>query len=225
MRPYKIQDAGYGNAPTSMANSVVDYTAGLGGYGSGGTNANGSTSNGNAFNPIAGLGSIGEAGYGLYQLLQGNSDINTPRPLRTTDPNILQNQKIAQSIASQGLPDSAKNAYTENINRALGSGINAILEGGGDINMISSLVGGATGAYKNLAAQDANQKLANQQVELDANQNVANQNEMNWNWNTAQPYLQKYAKGSQETNSGVGDIFKGLASAATTLAPLALAAL
>lgn len=158
------------------------------------------------------IGGAGQLGYGIYQAVEGNKQYNklmANRPQRTTDINILNNQKLAQGIASEGIPDSAKSYYTDNINRTLGSGINAILEGGGDLNMINSLIGGATNSYKSLLAQDAQQKLANQGVELQANQNVANQNQENWNWNTADPYLTNLARATQQTNSGAQNIAGG----------------
>ena len=151
------------------------------------------------------LGNIFQAIYGLRQLHKGNKDLanlDATRPQRTTDSNLLYNQKLAQNIASTGIPDSAKNYYTESVNRALGGGIKAILQGGGDINMISSLVGGATDSYKQMLAADAQQKLLNQGVLMQQNQNVANENATNWNWNTADPYLTKYARATQMTNSG-----------------------
>jgi hypothetical protein len=168
---------------------------------------------------IAGGADLLKTGYGIYQTAKGNSDYNSllaNRPQRTTDPNILYNQQLAQNIASQGIPDSAKNYYTDNINKALGSGINAILEGGGDLNMINSLVGGATNSYKSMLAQDAQQKLANQGVLMQANQNVANQNQENWNWNKADPYLTNLARATQQTNSGITNIAGGLQDLAGT---------
>lgn len=168
---------------------------------------------------VGGAADLGKVGYGIYQDIKGNSDYNkltANRPQRTTDPNILYNQKLAQNIASEGIPDSAKNYYTDNINKALGSGINAILQGGGDLNMINSLVGGATNSYKGMLAQDAQQKLANQGVLMSANQNVANQNQENWNWNTAQPYDIALAKATQQTNSGATNTVGGLQDLAGT---------
>lgn len=165
---------------------------------------------------IAGGAGLAKSIYGIIQDISGNSNLSKLQvPQRTTDPNILKNQQLAQQIASEGMPDSAKNYYSDSINRTLGQGINAILAGGGDINMISSLVNGATDAYRKISAQDAQQKLANQGVLLNANKAVANENETNWNWDVANPYLQKYARYTQQTNSGAQNIAGGLQDVAS----------
>lgn len=61
-----------------------------------------------------------------------------------------------------------------------------------------------------MLAQDAQQKLANQGTLLSANQDVANQNQANWNWNTADPYLTSLATATQQSNSGPNNILNGI---------------
>ncbi len=162
---------------------------------------------------IAGASALGKGIYGLHQQHKSNKELKqleANRPQRVTDPNILYNQSIARNIASEGIPSSAKNYYTESINRGLGSGINAILQGGGDINMIASLVGGATDSYKQLLAADSQQKLYNQGMAMQQNQNVANENQANFNWNVANPYLQDFSKYTQQSNSGAQNTYGAL---------------
>lgn len=158
-------------------------------------------------------------GMGALQMVGGAlamRKLEKNRPQRTTDPNILYNQRMASNIASGGIPQQSLNYYTNNINRSLGAGINAILAGGGDLNMIESLVGGATNNFNQVMAQDAEQKLANQGILMQQNQNVANENQMNWNTNVYQPYLDKYQRAAQMTNSGMTNFQNGLIGTAGT---------
>lgn len=183
--------------------------------------------------PIAAIGAISQLapmvqgqmanmnakGMGMAQMIIGGlamKKLEKNRPQRFTDKNILMNQKMAQNMASQGLPQQSLNYYTSNINRSLGAGINAILSGGGDLNMIQSLVGGASNQFNQVMAQDAEQKLANQGVLMQQNQNVANENQMNWNTNTYQPYLDKYNRAAQMTNSGMTNFQNGMIGSAGT---------
>jgi hypothetical protein len=82
--------------------------------------------------------------------------------------------------------------------------------------MIQSLVGGASNQFNQVMAQDAEQKLANQGVLMQQNQNVANENQMNWNTNTFQPYLNKVQQATQMTNSGMTNFQNGLIGSAGT---------
>jgi len=165
------------------------------------------------------ISNMNAMGMGALQTIAGGlamRKLEKNRPKRFTDHNIIYNQRLAQNIASQGLPQQSLNYYTNNINKSLGAGINAILSGGGDLNMIQSLVGGASNQFNQVMAQDAEQKLANQGVLMQQNQNVANENQMNWNFNTAQPSIDKYNRAAQMTNSGMTNFQNGLIGSAGT---------
>lgn len=159
--------------------------------------------------------------YGFWQMMKGNrmmKELEANRPQRTTDPNYLYNQRLAQTIASQGIPDYAKNYYSDAIDRQMQSGINAIQMGGGDINQISSLTQSATDQYNKMMAMDVEQKLKNQQQLMAANTAVAQQNMMNWDYNVNIPFQQRYARATQMSNAGSQNFIGGLGRIGQTAA-------
>lgn len=162
---------------------------------------------------IAGASALGKVAYGAVQAIGGNKKLNElekNRPQRTTDENILYNQKLAGVNAASGLSGEAKNYYTNNINRNLASSINAILSGGGDINQVADLMRGSNDSFNQLMVQDAQAKLANQGTYMAANTAVANENMANWDYNVNIPFQQKYARYTQRTNAGAQNINTGL---------------
>ena len=151
--------------------------------------------------------------YGFWQTMQADKmmkELEKNRPQRSTDPNYLYNQKIAQTIASQGIPDYAKNYYSDAIDRQLQSGISAIQMGGGDINQISGLTQNSSNEYNKMMASDVQQKLKNQEQLIAANTAVAKQNMMNWDYNVNIPFQQRYARATQMSNAGMQNVIGGL---------------
>lgn len=151
--------------------------------------------------------------YGFWQAMRGNKmmrELEANRPQRSTDPNYMYNQRLAQTIASQGIPDYAKNYYSDAIDRQLQSSINAIQMGGGDINQIGGLTQNAANEYNKMMAMDVQQKLKNQEHLIAANTAVAKQNMMNWDYNVNIPFQQQYARATQMSNAGMQNAMSGL---------------
>jgi hypothetical protein len=162
---------------------------------------------------ISAATSLGKVAYGAVQAIGGNkklNDLEKNRPQRTTDENILYNQKLAGVNAANGLSGQAKNQYTNDINRNLASSINAILSGGGDINQVADLMRGSNDSFNRLMVQDAEAKLNNQNTYMTANTAVANENMANWDYNVNIPFQQKYSRYTQRTNAGAQNINTGL---------------
>ena len=162
----------------------------------------------------AGAGAIGKVAYGAHQVHKGNKDL---KALEANRPKYNVNPILANN-ANFGFGQQATNYYTESVNRGLGSGINAILQGGGDINMINSLVGGATNAYKQYAIADAQQKLQNQEA-------LVNDQRAAWDYNSNIPFQQKYYRSVQQTNAGAQNVaggFQDLIGAGTSLAGMGM---
>jgi hypothetical protein len=150
--------------------------------------------------------------YGVGQTISGNKKLNQledNRPIKTVDPNILYNQQLAGQIASQGIPDASKNFYTDSIERGLGSTIQASLDSGQGLNTINQSFGNANDSFRQLLSMDAEQRLKNQQVLMDANKEVRDENLRAWDWNEAQKYGDKYKRYSDQTNAGAQNIFGG----------------
>jgi hypothetical protein len=158
----------------------------------------------------AGLGELGgfaKSALGIAQYIQGNKQLKrleANRPVYNVNP-------ILQNNANFGFGQQATNYYTDSVNRGLGAGINAILAGGGDLNMINSLVGGATNAYKQYAIADAQQKLQNQGA-------LVNDQRAAWDYNQNIPFQQHYYRAVQQTNSGMTNALGGIQDAAGAVA-------
>jgi hypothetical protein len=160
---------------------------------------------------ISAATSLGKVAYGAVQAIGGNKKLNQlekNRPQRTTDENILYNQKFARVNAANGL--GGLNDYTNDINRTYASSINAILSGGGDINQVAELMSGTNNSFNQLMRMDAEAKLANQDKFIAANTALANENMANWDYNINIPFQQKYARYTQRTNAGAQNINTGL---------------
>jgi len=160
---------------------------------------------------IGGIASLGKVAYGIVQGINGNNKLKKlekNRPQRTTDENILYNQKFTGVNAANGL--GALNEYTNNINRTYASSINAILNGGGDINQVAELMSGTSNSFSELMKMDAEAKLANQDKFIAANTALGNENMANWDYNINIPFQQKYARYTQQTNAGAQNINTGV---------------
>jgi hypothetical protein len=146
---------------------------------------------------------------GAVQTYMGN------RALKKLEANRPQYQvnPLIQNIAQDGFGAQATNYYTENVNRGLGAGINAITSAGGDINQIMQLINGANNSYKQYAMANAQQKLANQQ-------GLINEQRAAWDYNTNIPFQQSYYRAVQQTNSGAQNMYGGLSDIAGTTATM-----
>jgi len=162
----------------------------------------------------AGAGAIGKVAYGAHQTHKGNKDL---KALEANRPKYQVNP-ILQNNANFGFGQQATNYYTENVNRGLGAGINAITQGGGDLNQIMALINGSQNAYKQYAMADAQQKLQNQGQLVDE-QRAA------WDYNSNIPFQQKYYRAVQQTNAGAENVaggFQDLVGAATSMASMGM---
>lgn len=175
------------------------------------------------FNPLSlalgGVSDLAKTGFGIWQFLKGNKDyknLMNNRPIYEQDQNILNNQKIAGQIASQGIPDATKNYFTEGVERGLGSSIKAGLDTGQGINGITSMYQNSIDAWKDFLSKDASQKLQNQNVLLGANKDVADENKTAFDYNQNIPFQLKLARANQQSNAGAQNIF-GAANNATGL--------
>lgn len=162
----------------------------------------------------AGAGAIGKVAYGAHQVHKGNKDL---KALEANRPKYQVNP-ILQNNANFGFGQQATNYYTENVNRGLGAGINAITQGGGDLNQIMSLINGSQNAYKQYAMADAQQKLANQSA-------LVNEQRAAWDYNSNIPFQQHYYRAVQQTNAGAQNVaggFQDLVGAGTSMASMGM---
>lgn len=170
--------------------------------------------------PLAALGlGIGAAGdlfktiFGISQMVKGNKDYRNliqNVPQYQVDPNILYNQSLAQNIAQQGIPSQARNLYTENVERGLGSTLNAITQGGGGLNMANQVFQSGNDAFRKFLEMDAMQKLQNQETLMNANKDVREENLRAFQQNQMLPFQLKFQRSNQLSNAGTQNLFGGL---------------
>jgi len=165
-----------------------------------------------------GIGELFKGIFGAYQMIHGNkklNDLEANKPEYQIDPNIQYNQQFAGQLASQGIPDSAKNWYTDSIERGLGSTIQAAKETGQGLGSITTAFGSSNDAFRQLLALDAEQKQKNAQLLMGANKDMAAENLKAFDYNKNIPYQNAYNRWSSMTNSGATNIFgatQGLSS-------------
>ena len=161
---------------------------------------------------ISQIGDVGKTVFGAIQAIKGNNDLkalNANRPQRETDPLYFQNQQLAEQGASQGLSNQERNAFDTEIGQNTAAGINAVEKTGGSANLISRLVNQNNNPFLKELALDAQQKRTNMQDLYGANKDLANQNNINWDYNVNVPFQQKYNQAVNQTNAGEQNFFTG----------------
>jgi len=161
---------------------------------------------------IGGATDLFKTFYGLGQMIHGNKKLNESeanRPQYQIDPNIQYNQQLAGQMASEGLPSSAKNWYTDSIERGLGSTIQAAKDTGQGLGSITNSFGAANDSFRNLLAMDAEAKARNQSILMSANKDLALENLRAWDINKNIPFQQKYNRYTNQTNAGAQNLFGG----------------
>jgi hypothetical protein len=168
---------------------------------------------------IAAVPGLIQSGYGLYQAISGNKQrkqLEANRPTRRTDQNFLQNQSIARNVAQGGFGQQYLNTYTDEANRGLATAIGALQQGGGDMNQINSLLDSTNRNFQKFLSMDAQQKLQNQGMLMDANAVIGQENNANWEFNTARPWYEHYNQAIQKTNAGAQNAIGGLKDAVSS---------
>lgn len=113
------------------------------------------------------------------------------RPFYKIQDEYFQNRNIAANIAESGLPESTKNYVTQENQRGLSAGIDAILSGGGSPSDVSKLFSAYSNSINSLGAKDAESKISNIQYFMGANKDLAGQKNIQFGVNELQPYEEK----------------------------------
>lgn len=158
------------------------------------------------------------AGIGAYKAIKGAGDVADAkkrakyniRPTYDIAPEYFANQGIASNMAQSGLPDSTKNYYETNAERGLGSSLGALLQTGAGVNSVADIYDKFDQNNRAIAAQDAQQKIANIKNLMDANNSLADQKTQKWVLDKYQPYLDTAKSIAGQKAQGTGEIFSGL---------------
>lgn len=164
---------------------------------------------------IAALGTqaltgIVDVGTGLLQegrakkLAQANK-----RPFYNIPGGITDNTWAATSRASQGLSDQAKSLYTEQSDRGLTAGIDAITSGGGSVNNIADLYAKRDNGISNMALIDEGMRAANMKNLYDANTQQSEYADKEWQVNDWGPFADKAQAAAAIREKGATAIEQG----------------
>lgn len=162
----------------------------------------------------AGAGLLGSI-FGIGQSIRARAiEKSNIRPFATVNANIAQNAAIANNMAQVGLPNQQYNQALQQQNQNLSSVLGTIGRNGRSAN-IAGILRQANLATQNLNVQDAVTRRQNQQIAMAQNQDLAQEQQRVWNWNFANPYLQRLQQVNQLRNAGTQNIFGGLGTIAS----------
>lgn len=139
------------------------------------------------------------------------------RPFMRVQDEYFQNKNISQAEAQGGLPSATKDFYTSESQRGLGAGVSALLQGGGDMNMISSLFDKYNRNTAGLAAEDAQAHQKNIQYFMKSNADLAGQKTTQFVVNELQPYENKLKELTERVSADKANIWGGVQTAVGSL--------
>lgn len=138
---------------------------------------------------------------------------NLKRPFEKVQDEYYQNKNISEVEAQGGLPSATRDFYTSESQRGLGAGISALLQGGGDMNMISSLFDKYNRNTAGLAAEDAQAHQKNIQYFMKSNADLAGQKTTQFVVNELQPYENKLKELTERVSADKANIWGGIQTA------------
>lgn len=132
--------------------------------------------------------------------------------------------RLAQSQAGQGMSDAAREAMRSNTDRYLGTGIDAILRGGGNANAISGLAGNVQSQVNQMAVYEDQARLKNLEslqaarARMSANKDKAYQINEYQPWaNRAQAINEQMRGANNMIQSGINTFGSGLMSSISNM--------
>lgn len=154
-------------------------------------------------------GSIGGEIMGAAQLISGTKNLKQDKadlaklrqPFYKVQDEYLQNRNLAAAEAGGGVSSASKDLYSSESQRGLGAGVSALLQGGGDMNMISGLFDKYNRNTMGLAAEDSQAHQKNIQYFMGANKDLAGQKTTQFVVNELQPYENKLKELTQRIQS------------------------
>lgn len=160
---------------------------------------------------IGGAQGVGQLVTGIVQKSKAAKMARkNPRPKYEIQKEILDNQNLTESKASEGLSDAAKQVYSTGAERGLSSSINAILKGGGSVNNIADIYDTYQGGISKLALIDEEMRARNIQNMINQNNVLASEKDKQWQVNVFAPYADKAQAAAALSKQGMDNIWKGV---------------
>lgn len=135
------------------------------------------------------------------------------RPVYQTPQSEFDTLSLLENRASQGLSDNSKQYYQQNQDRALTAGINGILQGGGSVNNIDSLLNQYSNANGRLALANDEAQVKNIYSLIGQRQRMADYQDKQFQINDYAPFADRAQQFAQERAQGQGMVSAGLNTA------------
>lgn len=154
-------------------------------------------------------------GKGIFGGIKANKlERNNIRPTATVNSNIVRNVGDASIAAQTGLTDRVYNNALGQLNTGLNAGARQIGRMGGTASVASTLQAYNQG-INNLAAQDQQAQMQNQNRLYGARNTLANEQQRVWNWNEGGRYNEMAQRIAQLRGVSQQNVFNGLTTLAT----------
>lgn len=131
-------------------------------------------------------------------------------PVETLPDEYAQNQRMAQNMASTGLPSEQYNLAMKNIQRQQVAALRSANDRRGGLAVIPGILQGTNDATLNLDAQNAAARMNNQRNLMTVNNQVASVKRDLYDKNIRQKYLRDYAYAMGLKGMGNQNMFGGL---------------
>lgn len=171
--------------------------------------------------PLLGIGTtLFGIGKGIFQGAKANRlERNNIRPTATVNSNIVKNVGDAAIAAQTGLSDRVYNNALNQLNTGLSAGARQIGRMGGTASVASTLQAYNQG-INNLAAQDQQAQMQNQNRLFGARTALANEQHRVWNWNEAGRYNEMAQRIANLRGAGQQNVFNGISTLSTQVGSL-----
>jgi len=123
---------------------------------------------------------------------------------------ILENQKLAKSMAQEGMASEQYTKGLKNIDRSATNALRGATDRRGGLMAVGQVQGSKNDALLNLDVADANARQRNQQGLINQNSNLARYQQNAWDWNKKQKFLETAASARALMGAGAANFNQGL---------------
>ena len=139
------------------------------------------------------------------KIAEGNTRPDMPIPSA-----ILENQKLAKSMAQEGMASEQYTKGLKNIDRSATNALRGATDRRGGLMAVGQVQGSKNDALLNLDVADANARQRNQQGLINQNSNLARYQQNAWDWNKKQKFLETAASARALMGAGNANFNQGL---------------
>lgn len=121
-----------------------------------------------------------------------------------------QNRWGAAELAGGGYTQEAKDFFSDQTSRGLGSSISGTLQARGSVNDINKIFDSYNNSVRNFAAEDSQKQIDNIRYFHKTNSDLAGQKTMQWAINEYQPYQNKLKELTQRISADKQNVWQGI---------------